>query len=346
MSGKVLRLKELAEQLGLSRTTVSRALNGFPEVNEETRVRVQAAAERLGYQPNAVARKLATGRTGVIGVVFPPLDNFIADPHFIEWLAGTTSWCSEKGIILGLTDTTKVGEVESYRRIVASRQVDGLIVTTPGVDDPRIRFLIASGFPFLVHGRSPAIEQPYAFMDIDNHGAFYRASRLLLDLGHTRIAFINGMNDRCFAHMRDGGYRAALGERGVAVDERLQQNLAMMTEEGGYRASVRCLEAPSRPTAFLCSSVVLASGCLRALRDSGLRVPADCSVIAHDDVLRTHAAESYDPPLTTTRSSITAAGRRCAELMFAVIEGQAVAGIHDLWPVDLVLRDSTAPPPR
>lgn len=342
--GKPVRLKELADLLNLSRTTVSRALNGYPEVNAETRARVATAAARLGYRPDPVARKLATGRSGIIGVVFPPKANLLVNPHFTEWLAGATGWCAEHGIMLALSGATAESELDSYRRLIDAGQVDGLIVSGPQRDDPRVALLAERGMPFIVHGRTDS-ERPYAWVDIDNEGAFRGATRLLADLGHTRIALLNGEPGLTFAFHREAGFRAVHRERGLALDERLVKGAAM-TEKNGYRLTLDCLAVAPAPTAFLCSSVMTALGCLRALGDRGLKVPDDVSVIAHDDVLPMLPAEGLSPPLTTTRSPIREGGVHAAEMLARIMDGRKPETVHLLMEVDLIVRASTAPPPR
>lgn len=341
---KRVRLKELAEELGLSRTAVSRALNDYPDVSEETRARVVAAAKRLGYVPDMMARKLATGRTGAIGMIFEPQENLTVNPNLVEYILGATQWCAAHRMMLSLGGTTDPGGLDAFRTVVASRQVDGLIVGAPKREDARVRFLAEHRFPFIVHGRTRC-DLPYAWLDIDNAGGFRAAARLLLDFGHTRIALLNGPADANYAAERERGYREAHAERGLAADGRLIFS-ASMTQENGYAHTVRALRESPRPTAFLCSDFMVWLGCQRALREAGLEIPRDVSVIAHDDVFPSMTADGMNPPLTTTRSSIRAAGETMAELLVDIVNGRPVEEVAVLWDVELVVRGSTAPPPK
>lgn len=338
-----IRLKELAEALGLSRATVSRALNGFPEVNKETKARVAEAAERLGYRPNPVARRLATGRAGAIGVVFPPKANLLLDPHFMEFLVGVVSHCTEKGVMLALSGAETTGDdLQTYRNLAASGQIDGVILSGPLVEDPRVPLLIDLGLPFVLHGRTRT-ETPYPFMDIDNRGAFNAQAAHVIAHGHQRVVLLNGLTDYTFAQHRLDGYRQAFADAGLTPDPRLIFS-ASMSEENGYRQTREALTETPRPTAFLCSSMVEALGCLRALRDCSLRVPEDISVVAHDDGLPAVDPAGLNPPLTTSSSSIRAAGVRVAEHLLALLGGATPQGIQEVWPVPLVHRASVAAP--
>lgn len=339
---KRIRLKELAEELGLSRTAVSRALNNYPDVSEETRARVVATAERMGYVPDMMAKKLATGRTGIIGTIFQPCENLHINPNLVEYILGATSWCATHGLMLSLGGATEDG-LSVFKHIVGSRQVDGLFIGAPSLEDPRVLFLAERKFPFIVHGRTRC-KLPYAFLDIDNEGAFYRAAKLLLDLGHTRIALLNGETGANYSFDREAGFRRAYAERRLPVDDRLIHS-SRMTQESGYADAKRCLDLDPRPTAFLCSHLLSWIGCQKALTERKLEVPRDCSVIVHDDVLPSLPAESMNPPLTTTRSSIRAAGEKAAELLVEIIAGRPVKETQIMWDVDLVVRASAAPPP-
>jgi LacI family transcriptional regulator len=337
-----MKLKELADTLGLSQTTVSRALNGYPEVNEETRWRVVEAARRYHYRPNASARRLATGRVGAIGAVLHAHRSQLIDPHYVEFLAGVGERLAEDEIDIVLSPTKGDGhETPSYRRIATGKRVDALILSSPPIEDERVRVLTGLGMPFILHGRT--VGQPgHAWLDIDNEGAFRQATKYLLDLGHTRIGLINGFKTYTYAADRERGYRAAMAGRGVTIDERLIDE-ANMTDDNGYRLMERFLTLQPRPTAVLVSSMMMALGCFRAIRAAGLELGKDVSMVAHDDVFPFLNADRMYPPMSTTRSSIRAAGTRVAELLLEMLNGREAETVHELWPVDLIIRGSTGP---
>jgi LacI family transcriptional regulator len=195
-----------------------------------------------------------------------------------------------------------------------------------------------------MHGRTN-IGQPVAWMDIDNTSAVERATSHLLDLGHRRIALLNGVKGRTFAEHREIGYLAALSARGVAFDAALMGNSAF-TDEVAFRMAQAMLELKPRPTAFLAGSMMTALGVFRAIRQAGLMLGRDVSMIAHDDVFPYLNADNMYPTMSTTRSSIRQAGSRVAELVLQVLGGKPLEDVHELWPVELVLRESSRPPPQ
>lgn len=339
-----MNLKQLADMLSLSQTTVSRALNGYPEVAEVTRLRVEAAAKRYGYRPNPSARRLATGKAGMIGYVMPTGAMVDIDPHFVEFLSGLGDYARTHELDLALSPTTVEDEETTYRRVVANKQVDAVYVSAPRPQDRRIRLLEKLGFPYIVHGRSEGLDFEYPFVDIDNEGAFHDAARLLVQLGHTRIALINGDTSQTFAIHRERGFRRALADAGLRLDDRHLHSVGM-TEENGYRAARLLLGQADRPTAIVCSSLLEALGIFRALRDLGLSVPGDISLISHDDVFPFLNPEGFPVPLTTTRSPIRAAGARIAERLAARIAGIENEPHGEVWKVDLIVRGSVAPAP-
>jgi LacI family transcriptional regulator len=337
-----VNLKQLSRMLELSQTTVSRALNGYPEVADETRRRVVDAAKRHGYRPNPSARRLATGKAGMIGYVMPTGATVDIDPHFVEFLSGLGDYARTHELDLALSPTTTDDEETTYRRIVANKQVDAVYVSSPRPKDRRIQLLNQLGVPFIVHGRSEGLDFDYPYLDIDNEAAFHDAARLLIQLGHRRIALINGNPDQTFAIHRERGARKALTAAGIILPASFARATAM-TEENGYRAMRDFLTLPEKPTAVICSSLLMTLGAMRALRDVGLSAPDDMSMISHDDVFPFLRPESFPVPLSTTRSSIRAAGARIAERLAARIAGLEEGAHGEVWPVDLVVRGSVAP---
>lgn len=339
-----MNLRELSAQLGLSQTTVSRALNGFPEVSEETRSRVRAAAELHGYRPSAAARRLATGQSGTLGMVFPGQRNMLGDLLFTEFLGGCVGKASELSydVTLGMAYGSQ-SEEAVYRRAVRNARVDAMILSSPLIADSRPALLRQLGMPFIVHGRTQSPD-PYGFLDIDNEGAFHAAARLLADMGHRRIALLNGETHYNFAADRERGFRRALQGRDIALPPGFVCGDAMV-EANGYAQARRLLSLPAgeRPTAFLCSSIGQASGVRKACTEQGLVIGRDVALICHDDRLQDMGAETFDPPLTATQSSIGDAGRRIVELCVAMLHNPSEPLPAEIWPADLVVRASTMP---
>jgi LacI family transcriptional regulator len=331
--------------LGLSQTTVSRALNGYPEVSRETRERVLNAVRDTGYRPNKAAQRLATGKAGSIGLVMPTAPGHPSDVHFGEFLTGLGEEALRHDFHFVIMPADPEDEVAALRRLAVSGNVDALFVAYMRAHDPRIAMLQSLSVPFVVHGRSYGSAPDYPFLDIDNEAAFYDATRLLLQRGHQRFALMNGPGHLDFAMRRHNGVVAALAERGLVLDETCVSN-GPMTDEQGLIAMERFLLLPDRPTAILCSSTVMALGAIRAVNQAGLRLGEDISLIAHDDVLALLKPENFSVPLTTTRSSLRAAGVRVAERLIGGVKNLGPYAEQELWKAELIVRASTGAAPR
>ena len=338
-----MNLKELAEKLGLSQTTVSRALNGYPEVNEATRHRVAEAARRHNYRPNTRAKSLATGRAMAIGHVIPVSGKHeMVNPVFADFIAGAGETYSNAGYDMVISVVSDETEAQSYRDLQSRRTVDGVIIHGPQLNDARIPLLRDIGLPFVVHGRSTGAEGDYSWLDVNNRHAFQRATEFLLDLGHRRIALINGLEHMDFAMRRRDGYETALAARGISPDPGLMRS-EEMTEAFGYRCAVQMLQRPLPPTAFLTASLISAIGVRRALEELGLRIGRDVSVVTYDDVL-SYLRNGEDVPIyTATRSSVREAGRRAAAMLLAQIAEGGGPARHELLEAELVVGQSTGP---
>jgi LacI family transcriptional regulator len=339
-----MNLKELAEHLQLSQTTVSRALNGYPEVSLKTRQRVSEVARVMGYRPNHAARGLATGKARVIAVVLRTAVAQTSDPHYSEFLGGVGDAVLENGYDILVCPATRETEHATYRRIVQSGQADGILISSPHLSDDRLPLLDSLGFPYLVHGRDNDRAAPYAYLDIDNRGAFFDATRLLVQLGHTRFGLINGLATMNFADDRAHGVADALSQAGLALPSWAVVS-GEMTDDLGHRSMQRLLEQPEAPTAVLCSSLFIALGAVRAVMDAGLVVGKDVSLIAHDDVIPYLKPENFRVPLATTRSSIRMAGQRAAQRLIAQINSPDSPLEGEVWPVELIVRESIGPVP-
>ncbi len=338
-----MNLKQLAKKLGLSPTTVSRALNGYPEVAEATRVRVEAAARRHNYRPNTRAKSLATGRAMAIGHVIPiSTQHEMVNPVFADFIAGAGETYSRAGYDMVLSVVPDREEARAYRELRSRGSVDGIIVHGPRIEDARIGLLADIGLPFVVHGRSSGVNLPYSWLDIDNRRSFQRATEFLLDLGHRRIGLINGLDWMDFSARRQAGYLAALEARGLTADPELIASREM-TEFNGHRAARAMLALDRPPTAFLVSSLISAIGVRRALHDLGLTMGRDVSVITHDDDLGYLKNGDDVPIFTATRSSVREAGSRAAEMLLGLIADTASGPRTRLLETELIIGQSTGP---
>ncbi len=340
-----MNLRELSERLGLSQTTVSRALNGYPEVSEATRERIVAAAKRYNYRPNTRAKSLATGRSMAIGHVIPlSSQHDMINPIFGDFIAGAGEAYAREGYDMVLSVVQPEDELKAYREIASKRAVDGVIVHAPRMNDPRPALLEKLDLPYVVHGRIPDYEGPYSWLDMDNRRAFRRATDFLLDLGHRRIALINGHETMDFALRRRTGFLESLRAKGVDPDPALMVS-GEMTEAVGFQSTRRFLALPDPPTAILVSSILLALGVQRALSEAKRRMASDVSIVTHDDALSYLQNGDVLPLFTATRSSVRDAGRRCGEMLIEQIKAPTDTVQTELWEAELILGQSTGRAP-
>ena len=340
-----MNLRELSEQLGLSQTTVSRALNGYPEVSEATRKRVQDFAERHNYRPSQKAQSLATGRSMQIGHVIPfSTQHEMVNVVFSDFIAGAGEVYSRHGYDMRLSVVNDQDEVQAYSELAQKGAVDGVIVHGPTPNDPRIALLQKLDMPFFVHGRATDVGTDYNYLDVNNTRAFGRATEFLLDLGHRRIALINGLERMDFARRRREGYEDALRAAGIAPDPAIMRS-DEMTEPYGHAATKALLAIDDAPTAFIASSIISALGVRRAVEERGLTVGKDVSIICFDDAISYMPNGAGEPIFTATRSSVRDAGRRCAELLIGLIKDPNAGPVAELWEAELVVGQSTGPAP-
>lgn len=326
-------LKQLAQTLGLSITTVSRALDGYGDVASATRERVRAAADATGYRPNSAARRLRRGLTEVVTLVLPSEPGNFNEPLYIQILASIGETLALQGYDLTLIAALPgQDELKTYRRLVEGRRTDAIIVVRTRREDPRLRYLSEAGFPFVAMGRSD-FRLPYAFVDGDGEAAFNDAVLRLAGLGHRRIGHLAAPSAFTFAHLRRTGFERAVAETGVTgtvVED-------VTSEEGGYRAAKTLLARPDAPTALLCATDAMAFGAMRAAREHGLTVGADLAVVGHDNIT---SGAFTDPALATMELPIAETGRRLAEMALARIDGRDPRDLTEINPVRFIARAS------
>ena len=339
-----MTLKKLAQHLGISQSTVSRALNGFPEVNEKTREKVMEAAKQLNYRPNPIATRLATGKSWSIGHVIPvSANNEMVNPIFSDFLAGAGEAYSKAGYHMNLSVVKDEDVAAAYKDMAEQGIVDGILVQAPGFRDFRISILQQLGIPFLVHGRVSTAEEEYSWMDVDNFRAFQKATQYLIDLGHTDIALLNGLETMDFAYRRRAGFESALAKNGLFPKTGyLKSN--EMTVPYGYESVHEIMSLAHPPTAFVVSSMIIAIGVRRALFELGLKLGTDISVIIYDDKLSYLGNEGGTPAFTALTSSVRKAGRRCAEMLISMVQGKMKNPHHELWESELIVGETTGPP--
>ena len=331
-------LKTIAEEAGLSITTVSRALAGYDDVNEATRQRIIAIAKRLGYEPNLAARHLRSKHTQTIGMVIP-LTSYFSDPFFMELLSGVGRQAAEYGYDLLLT-AQQPGEEElgAYRRMVASSRIDGMVVARVRKDDARIAFLSEARHPFVAFGRSQIDDYPY--IDVDGTVGMRQVVRHLIDLGHRHIAVILPPRALAFTATRYEGYAQALREAGLEPED-IYRAEGDLTSESGHQAAQRLLDRTPPPTAIAACNDMMAIGAMWAVRERGLAVGRDVAVTGFDDISQ---AAHTAPPLTTVRQPIYDIGRQALDMLIRVIRQESVEQTHIILEPELIIRASSGSP--
>lgn len=303
-AGRSVTIKDVAGELGLSITTVSRALNGYPDVGERTRKRVSEVAQRLGYRPNRNAQRLVTRRTHNVAWVQQDNERKFVDPHFVEVMAGVLRGARASNYDIVLASETPEHEMGVYDRFVNDNSVDGFIVDLPRENDRRVSFLLETGRPFVVHGRDGRTGT-YGWVDIDNYGNFYNLTRLLLGNGHRRIAFVNGDEAFTYALYRRRAVADALADGGFAQDTVRVYNSLHPMGEAGFKLTSLALADP-KVTAIIYSSALMAvEGHAAVLRSTGRR---NVAVATMDDELHYLDLSPFAGQFSRVRSSLREAG--------------------------------------
>ncbi|MBN8632828.1 MAG: substrate-binding domain-containing protein [Rhodobacterales bacterium] len=335
-------LKDIARALDLSITQVSRALNDHSDVSEDTRLRVKEAARAMNYHPNASARKLVSGRSGMVGLVVPQYRNIGQDGIFLEVVAGLSAQFSGRGMQFVLhIMAEQEPALPVYQRLIGKAMLDGFVLINPLDQDPRIDFLQRAGIAFVVHGRSgKTIDYPY--FDIENEQLAVDLTTHLIARGHRRIAFLNGVEGRCYVATREKGYRRALRASGVEDLPHLHLN-GEMDEATGLTETIRLFSGTApRPTAIICGNVRLARGVYQALAALEVSVPGDVSVVAHDDELPGLRASAFFPALTVTKAPLRDSWEPLADCLAGAIEGKPLSGLQRIGSYDFIERNSVA----
>ena len=329
-------LKDIAQKVGYSVTTVSRALAGYDDVAEATRQVILKTAAETGYHPNITARRLQKQCTDTIGFIIPTHGPRFSDPYFSELLAGIGNAAVEHELDL-LVSTRAPGaeELEVYERMVRERRVDGLLVVRTRRQDQRIAYLVEHEFPFVAFGRSD-LEADFPYLDVDGEAGMRQLAQHLIDLGHRRIGYICAPLVLMFASHRMKGYKKALAASGIPFDASLVI-VGELTERSGYAVGQDFLTRDERPTAIIACNDLMALGAISAAQGLGLTVGRDVAVAGFDDV---PLAEHANPPLTTVRQPIYEIGQRVCEMLVYLLQGKMLEDRHVILEPQLIVRES------
>jgi LacI family transcriptional regulator len=330
-------IKDIAQEAGVSYSTVSRVINNFEYVKPETRDRVMDAVTRLGYVANQQARSLVGGKSQVIGLLIHAFDS----PYIGQIIQGIDEAVTEAeyDLLLYTTHRRKTRET-TYVASLTRGLADGLLLVLPRDIDAYIDMLGRQGFPFVLIDHD-AEKQNVPGVSATNHQGAYDAVSYLIELGHRRIGFIAGTMLVGSAHARLTGYEAALAGNGIALDPSLIYH-GDFFQRSGLEGGNTLLSLPNPPTAIFASNDVMAFGVYEAIRARGLRIPQDVSVVGFDDIPQ---ATQMHPALTTVRQPLQEMGRIATQRLFSWIEHDLEQPLEFLYlPTELILRDSACPP--
>ena len=334
----MVRLKDIAQYAGVSIMTVSKALRDEPDVSATTKTRIKAIAKQMGYVPDSSAQGLRTKTSKLFGLIIPSSTN----PVYARMVVAIEEYAHELGYdILFAHSFNRPEREEICLRRFLSRRVDGLFISPVYRFEAEARIyqeVLASKTPVVLLGPPAAFCKSFASVEIEELVASYTATQHLLQLGHKRIAYLTGPPVAPWAHERFEGYRRALREAGLEVDDKLVFQ-AGSTIEDGTNAALQMLNENCNATAIQAVSDLVAIGCAETLLAQGLRIPEDISLVGFGNILVT---EHFRVPLTTIRQPKYRLGAAAVETMMNLIRGEKIQARR--LPAELVVRKSTTPP--
>ncbi|MEI6460008.1 MAG: LacI family DNA-binding transcriptional regulator [Pseudomonadota bacterium] len=326
-------LRDVARAAQVSTATVSRVINGHGNVNDETRTRILAMIAQLRYVPDSTARSLATGLTNTIGVLLPDLHG----EFFSEIIRGIDQAARRRGLQLLLSSVH--GSVEEASRAVRALKgrVDGLLIMSPYADSAFLDDHAVDGTPVVVIN-SPVRGESHLSFRLDNRGGARAMVEHLVRVGHRRIVFIAGPQDNFDATERLAGYCEA-----IAAQPNVREFVMAgdFSEGSGVKAAQRLLQMDERPDAIFAANDMMALGCLRALAETGVRIPQDVAVVGFDDI---PLARYVTPALTTVRVPMAALGARALDGLAEAISTDSDRASTETLTTELVVRDSCRAP--
>jgi len=331
-------IRDIARAAGVSVATVSRVINGRPDVSPQTRDAVLRVARQHNFTTNRSARALSVGRTGLVGFTLPWVDQ----NYFTGILSGAAEalYEQEQRIVLCPTHHEHDREVTLLERLM-NGTTDGAIVLLPEESNDELRRLQEVGYPFVVADPRQPLDEGIPAVSASHLAGARAATDHLLRLGHRRIGLITGFPGWTATEERREGYKAALAAAAVPFLPELVVE-GEFDAETGYTAARRLLELPDPPTAIFASNDNMAAGALRAAAERGLSVPGQLSVVGFDD---TELARILSPQLTTVRQPMEELGRTAVSLLNRLIEGQRIEALRVELSTKLIVRESTGPAP-
>jgi LacI family transcriptional regulator len=328
-------LLDIAKRAGVAPITVSRVINNSGYVSQSTRERVEAVVKELGYVPNTIARGLRSKRTHTLALVVTD----IANPYFTSMARGVedVAGASNYTVIYCNTDESEAKE-EKYANMLAQRQVDGVLLVPSCGNVKTIQFLKSNEIDVVVLDRRISGEDADIVYSDSKNGAS-RLTKLLIGLGHKRIAIIAGSRGVSTSEDRVIGYQQALAEAGLSSNELIYYGA--FNEHSGYQLANQAMMQTPKPTAIFGGNNFVAMGAIKAIHNLNLDVPGDVSVVGFDDLPEFMFMKPF---LTVARQPAYEMGRLAAELLLKRITGEMIEEHREfVLPVEIVVRESSGP---
>ncbi|MFK7765189.1 MAG: LacI family DNA-binding transcriptional regulator [Roseobacter sp.] len=335
-------ISDMAHALGLTKSTVSRAMNGYADISEATKLRVRRMAEKMNYHPLSHAQAIKTGRTRSLGLVLQLSDHDAQRPFLAEFLAGVSSGAHAVGWTLTVAASDSHDDmIETFRALLRDGKADGFILPRAICNDPRVKLLREADVPFVLFGRQDD-DTDCAWFDILGEDAMRDAVLHLAKLGHSRIGYINGGAQYAYAALREDGFRLGMHKAGLNVDEALIIQ-DVVTIKAGARAAHALLGRDDRPTALIYAVDFAALGAYEAAAQLGLSVGSDLSIVGYDGIPEGAHAR---PQLTTFAVENKHAGARLASLLIRRIRGEPLENLRETATARFIDRGSTGAAPN
>jgi len=335
-------IRDVAARAGVNASTVSRVFSGKATISPKTRERVLAAAAALDFQPNAIARSLSVRRTETIAIVVPHIfDGYFEDSFFPQIMRGLLTTAYAQGFRVLVSGSNSHADVINQTfQILGSRQADGIVVLSNRLDVDTVGALRSQSTPFVLIGQPPVGYADISWVDADNAHWTGVAIDHFIASGHRRIAFVGGDPDVSVTRERLVGYRRAMQAAGLELDE-TWIDFGYFAEAGGYQAVERMLPlGETAPTAYYAANDLMAVGILRALRERGIAVPAEISVIGTNDSAE---ATHVQPALTTLCVPYAEMAAKAATILIEqILANEAAAPIQSYVDCQLIERASSA----
>jgi LacI family transcriptional regulator len=337
-----ITISELAEKIGLSKSTVSRALSDYPDISAATKKRVLEAAESYNYRPSSYAQSIKTGVAKSVALILSVSNDIVQHASLADLLDGLSNRLGQEQWTLTVaTAATDQSDTDLQRRLIEEKKVDGFIIPRVKIDDPRIALMRSYDMPYVIYGRSQP-DSDEAFYDLRTEECMAAAVVRFAELGHKRIGYIGTDTNYVMSGIRESGYLAGLRTASLPCDASLIRRNAM-TQHTGKHAASSLLKQKQPPTAIVCAMDAAALGVYKAASELTLEIGKDVSVIGYDGI----SEGSYvSPALTTYANNSNRAGSILADLLLKKIRGDQSASLQVLTDPVLINRESHGPPRR